>query len=82
MQVMADNRKTDSGRGRPRGRKETEPIQARVSPELYEALQVLTARTRRTKNVELVLALEKHLAGYGLWPQPATDDSFPLPDGR
>lgn len=46
----------------------TESIQARVEPALYKALEELAKRTRRTKNAELVLALEEHLRRNQLWP--------------
>lgn len=62
-----------SGRGRPKGAKPTESIQARVDPALYEALEKLSKRTRRTKNAELILALEEHLRQAGLWPPAAPD---------
>lgn len=60
--------KPNKKRGRPQGRQETEVVQARVSPQLYAALDQLSAQTRRTKNAELVLALEAHLKAAGLWP--------------
>ncbi len=68
IETMA--RKKSAGRGRPKGVKPTEAIQARVSPALYAALEALVAETRRTKNVELVLALEEHLRRAGKWPPP------------
>jgi len=66
--------KKTPGRGRPKGGKPTESIQARVSLELHAALEKLTAQTRRTKNVELVLALEEHLRRAGLWPPPPVSE--------
>jgi predicted HicB family RNase H-like nuclease len=54
-------------RGRPPGRKESMVVQARVSPELHAALEKLAQQNRRTKNAELILALEKHLEEAGLW---------------
>ncbi len=71
IETMARNKKT-TGRGRPKGIKPTETIQARVSPELYAALDKLIATTRRSKNTELVLALEEHLRAAGLWPPSAS----------
>jgi hypothetical protein len=58
-------------RGRPPGRQTTVVIQARVSPALGDALDQLAAQTRRSKNTEMVLALEEHLKKAGLWPPPA-----------
>lgn len=66
MLVMAPERKKKPGR--PKGRVPSVSIQARVSPELHRALEQLAAKTRRTRNAELVLALEAHLAASGLWP--------------
>jgi hypothetical protein len=54
--------------GRPQGRKETMPVQARVDPKLHEALETLSERNRRSMSAELIIALEKHLAEAGLWP--------------
>lgn len=73
MLFMADKKKT--GRvGRPPGRKATVAMQARVSPDIYAALEKLVAKTRRSRNMELVIALEQHLASHGLWPpEPAKE---------
>ena len=72
MLVMAEKPKSGRGRGRPPGRKEALVIQARVSRALFDALEALATQTRRTKNAELVLALESHLQAAGLWP-PSDD---------
>jgi hypothetical protein len=74
MLVMNQKRPKKKGVGRPPGRKPTVAIQARVSPELGAALDALTEQTRRTKNVELVLALESHLKAAGLWPPESEED--------
>lgn len=68
MLAMAERKKPRKP-GRPAtGRKQTVTIQARVSPELHAALETMCATTRRTKNVEMVIALEAHLAAAGVWP--------------
>jgi hypothetical protein len=69
MVVMAE--KPKGKRGRPAGRREAVPIQLRIPPELFEALKQLIGGTRRSKNAEMMLALEKHLADHGLWQRPA-----------
>lgn len=70
LSAVAEKPKKPGKRGRPPGRKETFVIQARVEWPLYEALEKLSAETRRTKNAELVLALEQYLQGLGKWPPP------------
>jgi hypothetical protein len=45
-------------------------VQVHAPLELSEALNRLTDMTRRTRPVELVLALERHLEAEGLWPPP------------
>lgn len=65
---------TMSERKRKPGRPKSAPpdlivIQARVSPDLHAALEAAAASGRRTKNAELVLALEEHLKALGLWPR-------------
>lgn len=67
MSVMAPERKKKKP-GRPKGRIPSVSIQARVPPALHHALEQLAAKTRRTRNAELVLALEAHLAAAGMWP--------------
>lgn len=59
-------------RGRPKGSEPRLPIQVRVPKKLFDALETLCERTRRTKNIELVLALEAWLAKENLWPPPPT----------
>jgi hypothetical protein len=59
-------------RGRPKGRQTTVVVQARVSPEMHAALEKLAERNRRTKNTEMIIALEKHLQEAGLWGQQET----------
>ena len=71
MLGMAEKPKTGR-RGRPAGRKEAQVIQARVGQELFDALAALCSQTRRSKNTELVLALESHLKTAGLWPPKST----------
>lgn len=73
ISTMADAKKKP--RGRPRGRAVSKVIQATVEPALFDALDVLSHSTRRTKNAELVLAIEAHLKAAGLWPpaSPAGD---------
>lgn len=65
--IMAKQKKP----GRPKGRKETVSLQLRVPPALAAALDRLLTRTRRTRNQEAILALEKYLEAEGEWPPPA-----------
>jgi hypothetical protein len=71
------NKPKSGGRGRPPGRKATYVIQARVPQPIWDALGALVRKTRRTKNVELVLALERHLADAGLLPPPGPPPPAP-----
>lgn len=64
------------GRGRPQVRDESFVIQARVDRFLFEALEKLVARSRRSKNAELVIALENHAQLHGVWPPPQFDESI------
>jgi hypothetical protein len=57
-----------SKRSRPKSRPPTIVVQARVSPEIHAALERLAGQNRRTKNAEMLLALEKHLREAGCWP--------------
>jgi hypothetical protein len=55
------------------GRPKTSPddlvvVQARVTPAMHAALEEAAALGRRTKNSELIIALEKHLESLNLWP--------------
>lgn len=50
------------------------PIQIRVSPEIAAALELLISRSRRTRNVELTIAIEEYLTANGVWP-PKKDDN-------
>jgi hypothetical protein len=61
--IMAAKKPT---RGRPRGRKPTVVVQARCSPQVHAALEALAERNKRTKNAELLIALEKHLRDAGV----------------
>jgi hypothetical protein len=71
MLCMADNRTPKPrGRGRPKGRKMTYPIQARVDRPLYAALTALSQREKRSKSVLLYMGLELLLRQHGLWPPP------------
>lgn len=54
--------------GRPPGRRPTIALQARIPEEMHQALGRLAEHTRRTRNTELVIALEKHLKAEGFWP--------------
>ena len=49
------------GKGRPMGRRPSTSIQARVPPAIADQLAKLAERNRRTRNQELIIALEKHL---------------------
>ena len=76
MIAMAERKKPARKPGRPAtGREPHAPLQLWVSPELYAAFEEMLARTRRTKNVELIIALEAHLKAAGLWPpqRPASE---------
>lgn len=68
---MAEPKKPKRGKGRPKGRRPTVVLQARVSPEMSEAFERLLQQTRRPKNTELIIALENHLKAAGFWPPPA-----------
>lgn len=70
---------TMSERKRKPGRPRTSPpdlivIQAKVTPALHAALERAASRLRRTKNAEMVIALENHLKALGLWSPPEEDD--------
>jgi hypothetical protein len=65
--AMTDKKKKP---GRPKGRKETIVVQARAEPLMHEALERLAQQNRRTKNTEMLIALENHLRAAGLWPPP------------
>lgn len=64
--TMTEKRK--NSRGRPKGRAPTVAVQARISPELHEAFERMRQQTRRSVTVEIVVALEAHLAAAGFWP--------------
>lgn len=51
--------------GRPKGRTPTRAIQVRAPLEMADALARLAQKTKRTRNQELVIALEKHLRDQG-----------------
>ena len=53
------------GPGRPRGRKKTLVIQARVDQALHDVLAALALENHRSKNAELVVALEAHAKAAG-----------------
>jgi hypothetical protein len=61
-------------RGRPKGRQITVVVQARVSPKMHAALEKLAEQNRRTKNTEMIIALEKHLHEAGLWGEQAAGE--------
>lgn len=73
MLLMAD--KKPSKRGRPRIRAATVVIQVRVTPEMGRALSELARQSRRSRNTELVIALEDRLKANNLWPPPAKPDA-------
>lgn len=71
MIVMAKAKKNDSEtlkRGRPRGKRDVVAFQLRLDRMLHSQLIVALSQTRRLKNAEIALAVEKHLEGMGLWP--------------
>jgi TraY domain len=53
---------------KPRGRGRKAYAAFRLDANLIEQLEALALRNRRTKTMELVIALEKHLEENGLWP--------------
>jgi hypothetical protein len=70
MIAMAKNKK----RGRPASGLNV-PIQIRVSPEMAAALELLISRSRRTRNVELTIAIEEYLKACGVWPTKKDDNA-------
>jgi hypothetical protein len=68
--------KTTDGSGRGPGRPPKDQprelsLATRGTPDHYRALQTLADRTRgRTMSVEILIAIENHLAANGLWPPP------------
>lgn len=75
---MADNGVTMLGMarkskaGRPKGRKPTYIVYARVDPKIGEALEAYIAQTepRPSQTAAVELALKRLLAEAGLWPPP------------
>lgn len=64
-------------KGRSRGRPRTDlpgqvVVQVKVGERVHAALERAAAIGRRTKNAELAIALEEHLAALGLW-RPLAD---------
>ncbi len=57
--------------GRPRHTAKTVHVMSRISPELNAALEKITAKNRRSKNVEIAVALELYAAQEGFWPPPS-----------
>lgn len=55
-------------RGRPSGKRAVHAFQLRLAETLHQQLLKALAQTRRLKNAEIEIALEKHLEGMGLWP--------------
>lgn len=61
-------------RGRPPGKtREYVAFQVRFGVKLHRQLLKALAVSRRTKNAEVELALEQHLATIGLWPAEDED---------
>lgn len=60
-------------RGRPKGAEETKALQMRVTISLYEALSKLAKKHRRTRNKELMVALESHLQAFDALPPEEED---------
>ena len=68
MATMTKKRKSKIGR--PPGPPNS-PVTVRYLDSLIEALDELVRRNRRTRTIELTIALENHLKEAGLWPPPA-----------
>lgn len=66
MPIMADKPKRN--RGRPRVRRETVSLQARIDRALSDVLDGVADRNRRPKNTEIIIAIEQYLQSLGLWP--------------
>lgn len=76
--VAKDPKRTDPKRGRPPGpKREYVAFQLRLAAPLHKALLFALSRSRRTKNAECEVAIEKHLEEMGLYTPPSPD---PLPD--
>jgi hypothetical protein len=71
---MANNSKKPGKPGRPKGRKPTYPLYARIKPSLGEAfdayVESIQPRTSTTAVIEMIL--EQYLHAQGVWP--------PIPD--
>lgn len=65
--TMAPEKKP-SRKGRPKGRLPTKAIQVRAPLDLADALDALAKDSHRTRNQELILAIENHLRQSGRMP--------------
>lgn len=57
-------------KGRPKGSKPAKAFQIRAPLDLYQALERAAERNRRTKNQEMLVALEKYLREQGIITEP------------
>lgn len=53
--------------GRPKSKTQPERFQLRISPELNRAVENAARNGRRSKNLQITIALESYLKSIGLW---------------
>lgn len=70
---MAKGKKPTSGR--PKGRKPTEVVTARIAPDLAQAFNehVESLRPKTSVTAMLTFLIENYLESKGLWPPTSTD---------
>ncbi len=66
MQIMTDERQKKTGR--PKKAKPTVPVQVRLPEDLTEALTLFADENRRSRNQEIILAVETYLRAHGRLP--------------
>lgn len=62
-------------KGRPKGRRPAVAVQVRMPPDVSAAIESLAAKNHRTRNGEIMIAVEKHLRDEGVWPHKEAKQS-------
>lgn len=60
--------------GRPKAEEARIAFQVRLPRPLNAAIEKLADRARRSKNVEIEIAIEEYCTRMGLWPPPEEDE--------